>query len=62
MAVPGLLEKVQQKTLSLMNDYLDHPKLTTAGIGSFISAPGLGTASGAAGAFALGRRAAGLAL
>lgn len=54
MDSPGLLAKVQAKTRSLLNGYLQHPNITEH-MEAFITAPGLGSRAGILGALALGR-------
>lgn len=58
MEVTGLIERVRANTRQLLADYLDRDELRE-GIGDYLVAPGLGSASGVVGAFALGRRAGG---
>ena len=53
MAVPGLLERIQEKVRDSLNGYLAVAQLTSD-VDSYIVAPGLGDASGIVGAFVLG--------
>ena len=53
MAVEGLIEKVREKTAQRLGGYLAKEELGSQ-IGSYLVAPGLGTASGVVGAYSLG--------
>ena len=52
-----LLPMIRQKTIALLGGYLSHPAVEE-GLNGFITAPGLGTASGITGAYLLARQAA----
>ena len=56
MDVPGLLDKVRQKTADYLNGYVQHPAYTQE-IERTIVPPALGDRAGVLGAIALGRRA-----
>ena len=58
MAVEGLHDEVTRKTRELLNGYIAQERVTS-NIAAYLVRPGLGTASGVVGAFALGSRAAG---
>jgi len=53
MEAPGLLAKVQQKSATRLNGYLQHPAITQR-MAEFITAPGLGNRAGILGSLALG--------
>lgn len=53
MDVPGLIDKVRQKTVAYLNNYVRHPAITEQ-IESYIVPPGLGNKAGVLGAIALG--------
>jgi fructokinase len=57
MAIDGLLDKVREKTRARMAGYIAKAELGP-GISEYLVAPGLGSASGVVGAFALGAQAA----
>jgi fructokinase len=57
MAIDGLLDKVREKTSTRMAGYIAKAELGP-GISEYLVAPGLGSASGVVGAFALGMKAA----
>ena len=57
MHLPGLLDAVRERTLALLNGYLDVPAIT-AEVEHYLVAPGLGDRAGVLGAVALAERAA----
>jgi fructokinase len=53
MDVPGLLSKVREKTVTYLNDYVQHPSIIEH-IDAYIVPPSLGNKAGVLGAIALG--------
>ena len=56
MSVPGLLDRTREKFRAQLNGYFDVPELQSD-LSQFVVPPGLGSASGVVGAFAMGSHA-----